>query len=126
MIRAEAEDMDLYNGLDTGDWQTKQTTIQAKERMEKKTCWHHQVWKHKDYVPSEDEDSRGGKIVKRKEFVYKPMSEEDAICKWNFWDTTSLSLITETEKLPSSTKRKDGHYGLIDINKKSNKTKNKS
>lgn len=115
MIRAEAEDMDLYNGLDTVIDKLSKQLSKQKERMERKHADTIRYESIEDYVPSEDEMQEEEKIVKRKEFVYKPMSEEDAILQMELLGHDFFVFDNfETEKVAVLYKRKDGHYGLIE------------
>lgn len=115
MIRAEAEDMDLYNGLDTVIDKLSKQLSKQKERMERKHSDTIRYESIEDYVPSEDEIQEEEKIVKRKEFVYKPMSEEDAILQMELLGHDFFVFDNfETEKVAVLYKRKDGHYGLIE------------
>lgn len=115
MIRAEAEDMDLYNGLDTVIDKLSKQLSKQKERMERKHSDTIRYESIEDYVPSEDEMQEEEKIVKRKEFVYKPMSEEDAILQMELLGHDFFVFDNfETEKVAVLYKRKDGHYGLIE------------
>ena len=115
MIRAEAEDMDLYNGLDTVIDKLSKQLSKQKERMERKHSDTIRYESIEEYVPSEDEIQEEEKIVKRKEFVYKPMSEEDAILQMELLGHDFFVFDNfETEKVAVLYKRKDGHYGLIE------------
>ena len=55
MIRAEAEDMDLYNGLDTVIDKLSKQLSKQKERMERKHSDTIRYESIEEYVPSEDE-----------------------------------------------------------------------
>ena len=115
MIRAEAEDMDLYNGLDTVIDKLSKQLSKQKERMERKHSDTIRYESIEEYVPSEDEIQEEEKIVKRKAFEYKPMSEEDAILQMELLGHDFFVFDNfETEKVAVLYKRKDGHYGLIE------------
>ena len=63
----------------------------------------------------EKEEELHGKIVKRKRFGFRPMSEEEAILQMellghNFFIFTSA----ETDAITVIYKRKDGNYGILE------------
>ena len=69
------------------------------------------------YIPREEEkeEELHGKIVKRKRFGFRPMSEEEAILQMellghNFFVFTSA----ETDAITVIYKRKDGNYGILE------------
>ena len=115
IIRAEAMDMDLYNGLDAVITKLNKQLSKQKQRMERK---HKDTIRHEEieaYVPGVDELQEEEKIVKRKSFEYKPMSEEDAILQMELLGHDFFVFDNyETEKIAVLYKRKDGHYGMIE------------
>lgn len=115
IIRAEAQDIDLYNGLDTVIEKLNKQLSKQKQRMERKHSDTIRYESIEEYVPSEDEIQEEEKIVKRKAFEYKPMSEEDAILQMELLGHDFFVFDNfETEKVAVLYKRKDGHYGLIE------------
>ena len=113
IIRAEAVDQDLYNALDIVIDKLQKQLSKQKQRMLRKPGDSIRYESIADYpVPDDSEEE---KIVKRKVFEYKPMSEEDAILQMELLGHDFFVFDNyETEKVTVVYKRKDGHYGLIE------------
>ncbi len=116
VMRAEATDADLYNATDiVVDRLGSQVRKHKTKLMDKgnETIRFENV---EAYVPKEEEkDELHGKIIKRKRFGFRPMSEEEAILQMellghNFFVFTS----SETDAVTVLYKRKDGNYGILE------------
>lgn len=114
IIRAEATDLDLYNGLDIVIEKLQKQLSKQKQRMLRKPSDTIRYESIEEFATPEGEEEEL-KIVKRKVFEYKPMSEEDAILQMELLGHDFFVFDNfETEKVTVLYKRKDGHYGLIE------------
>ncbi|MBP2027753.1 putative sigma-54 modulation protein [Acetoanaerobium pronyense] len=115
VMRAEATDTDLYNATDmVVDKIGRQIRKHKTKLMDKghETIRFENV---ESYIRLSEEENENGKIVKRKKFGFKPMSEEEAILQMemlghNFFVFTH----SETEDVAVLYKRKDGNYGILE------------
>ncbi len=115
VMRAESADTDMYNATDVViDKLGSQVRKHKTKLMDKgtKTIRFENV---ESYIPKDDENNGNGKIVKRKRFGFRPMSEEEAILQMellghNFFVFTS----SETDMVTVIYTRKDGNYGILE------------
>lgn len=113
MMRAEAQDLDLYNGLDQVIDKLQKQLSKQKHRMMRKPGDTIRYESIEDFEPQDGHEEE--KIIKRKVFEYKPMSEEDAILQMELLGHDFFVFDNfETKKVTVVYRRKDGHYGLIE------------
>lgn len=114
VVRAEAVDEDVYNALDLAIEKLKKQLAKQKDRLMKKphgSIRFESIEEEASDKLHEDED----KIIRRKVFEYKPMSEEDAILQLELLGHDFFVFDNfETNKVSVVYKRKDGAYGLIE------------
>lgn len=115
VMRAEAVDADLYNATDiVVDKLGRQVRKYKTKLMDKgnKTIRFENV---EAFVPKEEDDDLHGKIVKRKRFGFRPMSEEEAILQMELLDHNFFVFThSETDDITVIYKRKDGNYGILE------------
>lgn len=114
VVRAEAIDDDVYNALDLAIEKLKKQLAKQKDKLMKKPHGSIRFESIESYEPAghQEEDE---KIIRRKEFEYKPMSEEDAILQLELLGHDFFVFDNfETNKVSVVYKRKDGNYGLIE------------
>ena len=117
VMRAEAVDTDLYNATDIVVDKLGRQIRKHKTKLMDKGNDTIRFENIEAYVPREEEkeEELHGKIVKRKRFGFRPMSEEEAILQMellghNFFVFTSA----ETDAITVIYKRKDGNYGILE------------
>jgi len=115
VMRAEATDTDLYNATDmVVDKIGRQIRKHKTKLMDKghETIRFENV---ESYIRLSEEENENGKIVKRKKFGFKPMSEEEAILQMEMLGHTFFVFThSETEDVAVLYKRKDGNYGILE------------
>lgn len=113
VVRAEAVDDDVYNALDVAIEKLKKQLTRQKDKLMRKPNGSIRFESIEDYAPIEGEEE--DKIIKRKVFEYKPMSEEDAILQLELLGHDFFVFDNyETKKVTVMYKRKDGNYGMIE------------
>lgn len=113
VVRAEAMDEDVYNALDLAIEKLKKQLVKQKDKLMKKPHGSIRFESIEDYEPGHKEEEE--KIIRRKVFEYKPMSEEDAILQLELLGHDFFVFDNfETNKVSVVYKRKDGDYGLIE------------
>ncbi|MDO5062196.1 MAG: ribosome-associated translation inhibitor RaiA [Peptostreptococcaceae bacterium] len=114
VVRAEAIDDDVYNALDLAIEKLKKQLAKQKDKLMKKPHGSIRFESIESYEPAgHHEESE--KIIRRKVFEYKPMSEEDAILQLELLGHDFFVFDNfETNKVTVVYKRKDGNYGLIE------------
>ncbi len=114
VVRAEAMDEDVYNALDVAIEKLKKQLAKHKDKLMKKPFGSIRFESIEDYVPAAGEEQEE-KIIRRKVFEYKPMSEEDALLQLEMLGHDFFVFDNyETGKVTVVYKRKDGAYGLIE------------
>ena len=115
VMRAEAVDADLYNATDiVVDKLGTQVRKHKNKLMDRgnKTIRFENV---EAFVPKQEDDDLQGKIVKRKRFGFRPMSEEEAILQMELLDHNFFVFThSETDAITVIYKRKDGNYGILE------------
>ncbi len=113
VVRAEAIDEDVYNALDVAIEKLKKQLSKQKDRLMRKPHGSIRFESIEEFEPAADVEEE--KIIKRKVFEYRPMSEEDAILQLELLGHDFFVFDNfETSKVSVVYKRKDGHYGLIE------------
>lgn len=113
VVRAEAIDEDVYNALDLAIEKLKKQLAKQKDRLMKKPHGSIRFESIEDYAADSSHEEE--KIIRRKTFEYKPMSEEDAILQLELLGHDFFVFDNfETNKVSVIYKRKDGDYGLIE------------
>jgi len=116
MYRAEITDPDLFAAIDKSVDIIERQIRKNKTKLEKKI-------KHDATVDTtlisgddyEEEDADEFKIVKRKRFQVKPMTEEEAILQMNLLGHTFFVFLNpDTDAMNVVYKRKDGNYSIIE------------
>lgn len=115
VIRAEATDSDLYNAVDTVVDKLGRQLRKHKTKLMNKGHDTIRFENIEGYVPAADEPDEQAKIVKRKKFEMRPMTEDEAILQMellghNFFAFTHA----DTDTIAVLYKRKDGQYGILE------------
>lgn len=115
VMRAEAADTDMYNATDIVIDKLGRQVRKHKTKLMDKGSETIRFENVESYIPQEDESDENAKIVKRKRFGFRPMSEEEAILQMellghNFFVFTS----SETDMATVIYKRRDGNYGILE------------
>lgn len=114
VVRAEAIDDDVYNALDLAIEKLKKQLAKQKDKLMKKPHGSIRFESIESYE-SAGHHEESEKIIRRKVFEYKPMSEEDAILQLELLGHDFFVFDNfETNKVTVVYKRKDGNYGLIE------------
>lgn len=115
VMRAEATDTDLYNATDiVVDKLGRQIRKHKTKLMDKghETIRFENV---ESYIKLSEEENENGKIVKRKKFGFKPMSEEEAILQMEMLGHSFFVFThADTDDVAILYKRKDGNYGILE------------
>lgn len=116
MLRAEGSDLDLYNAIDMVVDKLGSQLRKHKTRLMRKGNDTIRFENVEGYIPLEDEvRSEEKKIVKRKQFGYKPMSEEEALLQMELLGHSFFVFTnSETDETSIVYKRKDGNYGILE------------
>lgn len=113
IYRAEVADTDMYASIDKVEDVLERQIRKQKTRLEKKL-------KTEAFdIPadfSDIEEEKEFKIVKRKKYENKPMSTEEAILQMNLLGH-AFYIFNNSETMDKNVvyKRKDGNYGLIEL-----------
>ncbi len=113
IIRAEERHQDLYAAIDLVSDKLERQIRKNKTRLKKK------VLKdvYAEFIPFEVEEEEETKVVRRKQLETKPMNEEEAILQMELLGHEFFIFEdSETGKNLVLYKRKDNHYGIIEIN----------
>ena len=119
-IILSVEDEDLYVAIDElkDEVKLKISKINKKIKSNKKTYLGDILYTDTHIEENEflDKDIASKKIVKRKEFFLKPMSEEEAILQMELLNHNSFMFVNVDldYKMCLLYKRKDGNYGIIE------------
>lgn len=117
IYRAEVVDVDVFSAIDKIVDVIERQIRKNKTRLEKKIkreAFEQSGFKDSgDYI--DDKDNTEYKIVKRKQFVLKPMSAEEAVLQMellghNFFVFKNI----DTDNMNVVYKRNDGNYALIE------------
>lgn len=116
VIRAEASDQDLYNAMDIV---VDKLGRQLRKHKTKLMAKGHDTIRFENiegYIPLPDEkDELNGKIIRRKKFEMRPMSEEEAILQMELLGHNFFVFVNaEDNQVCVVYKRKGGTYGLIE------------
>ncbi len=116
ILRSEESNKDLYAAIDLVTDKLERQIRKNKTRLKKRETKEN-IIEFIDFEVTEEEQQENT-IVKRKKIDLKPMSEEEAILQMNMLgheffvfedaDTNSNAVLY---------RRKDGNYGIIDMNK---------
>lgn len=116
ILRSEESNKDLYAAIDLVTDKLERQIRKNKTRLKKRETKEN-IIEFIDFEVTEEEQEEST-IVKRKKIDLKPMSEEEAILQMNMLgheffvfedaDTNSNAVLY---------RRKDGNYGIIDMNK---------
>lgn len=112
-IRAEAEEDDLYNATDLAVDKLARQLRKNKEKLIRKG---HDTIRYENVESvAVSEDNQEPKIVRRKKFGYKPMSEEEAVLQM---EMLGHNFFIFTRDIDDSVcliyTRSDGDYGIIE------------
>lgn len=114
LFRAEIRDADMYSAIDKVTDVIERQIRKQKTRLEKRL----KAGAFSDYADSEDvAEEAEFKIVKSKKYESKPMSVEEAILQMNLLHH-DFYIFNNAETMDKEVvyKRKDGNYGLIELN----------
>lgn len=114
-LRSESEQDDLYAAIDLVvdklEGQIRKNKSKAKKQIKKNNTWINFEYE----LTKEEEKMSKGKIVKRKMFEMKPMSEEEAILELELLGHDFfIYKDAHTDNIHILYKRKDGNYGVIE------------
>ena len=111
IIRSEVQDEDLYNAADLAVEKLARQLRKYKEKLIRKG--HDTIRYENIETPSSDTETM--EIVKRKRFVYKPMSEEEAMLQMNLLGHDFFVFRrAEDDMFCLLYISKDGNYGIIE------------
>ncbi|MDO5037696.1 MAG: ribosome-associated translation inhibitor RaiA [Tissierellia bacterium] len=118
LIRAEETTEDMYASIDTAvDVLTRQVR-KYKTRL-KKRYQDNQSIRFENFeqtLPEDSQDEQGGQIKKEKQFVLQPMDNEEAILQMELLNHNFFLFRDRyTENTCLLYRRKDGHYGRIEV-----------
>ncbi len=116
MYRAEISDPDLFAAIDKSVDIIERQIRKNKTKLEKRI--------KKDAVDDavlisgsnfEDDDAEEFRVIKRKRFHVKPMTEEEAILQMNLLGHNFFVFLNpDTDEMNVVYKRKDGNYSIIE------------
>ncbi len=114
ILRAEEGHDDLYAAIDLVVDKLERQIRKNKTRLKQKTN-RDTMAMFIDFEVSEEE-VENNKIIKRKKIENKPMSEEEAILQMNLLGHSFFIFNnTNTNTMSVLYKRKDGNYGIIEV-----------
>ena len=113
ILRGEESHKDLYASIDKVSDKIERQIRKNKTRLKKKTVKD----VSRDFVLDfEEPEENDNVIVKRKVIQNKPMSEEEAILQMELLGHEFFAYKNEeTNEVNIIYKRKDGHYGILEI-----------
>lgn len=115
ILRAEESHEDLYAAIDLVVEKLERQIRKNKTRMKHKNNKDNAIM-FTDFEINENEID-DHKIIKRKKIENKPMSEEEAILQMNLLGHEFFIFDnTDTKTISVLYKRKDGNYGVIEVN----------
>ena len=117
ILRSEEEDKDLYAAIDLVSDKLERQIRKNKTRLNRQNVDNKFKEFNFDYEITDDEESSEDEIiVKRKNIEMKPMDEEEAILEMNLLGHEFFVYKDmHTDKICVLYKRKDGNYGLIEV-----------
>ena len=117
IYRAEVTDIDVLAAIDRSvdiiERQIRKNKTRLEKKIKREATLDDILLSGKNYT--EGEDVGEFKVVKRKQFHVKPMSEEEAILQMNLLGHTFYIFQNqETEETNVVYRRKDGNYAIIE------------
>jgi putative sigma-54 modulation protein len=111
IIRAEERHQDLYAAIDLVTDKLERQIIKYKTKTQTKTLKNNKETTDYNLSP----ETTKSKIVKRKKFTMKPMTEEEAILQMHLLGHNFFIFRdSETNQICVLYQRKDGYYGVIE------------
>ncbi len=121
ILRGEERTTDMYTSIDgvvekiERQIRKYKTRIKLKNRSETREALREINQKLLDVPDNSEEEDEGIKLVRRKRFVLKPMSVEEAVMQMDLLGHDFFVFLDdEDNKVHVVYKRKDGNYGLIE------------
>lgn len=116
VIRAEATDSDLYNAMDLVVDKLGRQLRKHKTKLMNKGHDTIRFENIEGYIPMEEENEPAdARIVKRKRFEMRPMTEEEAILQMELLGHSFFAFThADTDTIAVLYKRKDGQYGILE------------
>ena len=116
ILRAEERDKDLYSAIDKVSDKLERQIRKNKTRMKKKVNKEVMVAFNMNF-DSDNKEITDSKIVRRKSFEMKPMSEDEAILQMDLLGHDFFLYKDDKKDIMCIVyKRKDGNYGIIETN----------
>ncbi|RVU55608.1 ribosome hibernation-promoting factor, HPF/YfiA family [Anaerosphaera multitolerans] len=115
ILRAEETTQDMYASIDKALDSLERQVRKYKTRLKKRYQDNSRTIRFENVV-SEEPEVETGKIIRRKKFNLRPMNEEEAalqmeLLNHNFF----IFLNAENDEVEVLYKRRDGNYGLIEV-----------
>lgn len=119
ILRAEEETDNFFTSIDKALDILERQIRKYKTRLKKRYKNNETIRfdSFEKFAPAE-EVKEDDKILRRKEFTLKPMSEEEAIMQMELLNHNFFIFLNSvSEKIEVAYKRKDNNYGIIEVNK---------
>lgn len=116
ILRAEESKDDFYAAIDTVTDKLERQIRKNKTKLKKQTKSNELKFNFDYDTTSEEDEAKEHKIVKRKTLEMKPMDEEEAILELELLSHDFFIYKDMHNDIKVIYKRKDGNYGIIEIN----------
>ena len=116
ILRSEEIHDDLYAAIDLVIDKLERQIRKNKTKLKKQTKSNELKFNFDYDTTSEEDEAKDNKIVKRKTLEMKPMDEEEAILELELLSHDFFIYKDMHNDIKVIYKRKDGNYGIIEIN----------
>lgn len=117
IFRAEQENADMYASIDKVIDVLERQIMKNKTRLERK--FKEESLRFESLSQEVGNDNEDNRVIKTKRYALKPMLEEEAILQMNMLGHEFFMFRNgESNEVNLVYKRKDGHYGLIEVAEK--------